>query len=156
MPGNVVKLSNARKHYTNEEKSRRAAAENVLTRDKIRLTIPAYVKNNQAALLYWKKIRKEMREVELLDNLDADTLGRYCMAAARLDRLYLKLFTANEQAAAGEEVAPVDNLLTRIEATERNLLTFASKLGLTPESRARLAKKRAEAAPDEPDGDLYD
>lgn len=156
MPGNVVKFENSKKHYTNSEKSARIAAENNLSRKKVVLTVPPYVKKNTGALAYWKKIRKEMKDVELLDNLDADTLGRYCMLAVRLDTLHDGLYASYGAAALGMDVPPIDNTLLRIEATERNLLAYASKLGLTPDSRARLAKKRAEVSEKDPDDDLYD
>jgi hypothetical protein len=43
----------------------------------------------------------------------------------------------------------------KLQTLERNLLTYADKLGLTPTGRVRLAQKRAEAATFDPDGDLY-
>ena len=42
-----------------------------------------------------------------------------------------------------------------LQSIEREILSYASKLGLTPESRARLAKRIAEQDEDDPDGDLF-
>ena len=55
-------------------------------------------------------------------------------------------------------VKTLDNMskhLTKAEISEREILSYASKLGLTPESRARLAKRIAEHDEDDPDGDLF-
>ncbi len=56
-----------------------------------------------------------------------------------------------------EAVSKLDSLTGKLQAMERNLLTYADKLGLTPSGRVRLAQKRAEsaAAALEPDGDLF-
>ena len=171
MPGNVVVLENAKKHYTHKEKEARATAENALQRKTVNLRPPPYVKKSPEAMAYWRRIRKEMKDVELLDNLDADTLGRYCRLAARLDRLNTlsenaliaaAMIQAQTSSDGDEEESGAPSLGTmleitkRIESTERSLLAYASKLGLTPDSRARLARARAEMAPKDPDDDLYD
>lgn len=55
-----------------------------------------------------------------------------------------------------EAADKLDKLSGRLQGVERNLLTYADKLGLTPSGRVRLAQKRAEKAENvEPDDDLY-
>ena len=54
-----------------------------------------------------------------------------------------------------EAAVKLDALTGKLQALERNILQYAEKLGLTPSGRVRLAQKRAQAAAEEPDGDLF-
>lgn len=54
-----------------------------------------------------------------------------------------------------EAAAKLDALTGKLQALERNILQYAEKLGLTPSGRVRLAQKRAQAAAEEPDADLF-
>lgn len=54
-----------------------------------------------------------------------------------------------------EAAAKLDALTGKLQALERNILQYAEKLGLTPSGRVRLAQKRAQAAAEEPDSDLF-
>ncbi|MEE0776528.1 MAG: P27 family phage terminase small subunit [Bacillota bacterium] len=132
MATNVVAFENTRKHFTKAEKQARETAEKDLTRKVVKLKKPVYLKENKEAAKYWNQIIKQMDEITLLDNLDSDILGRYCVMAARLD-------TLNERINNATHID--DDLLRRIEATERNILSYAEKLGLTPTGRFVLPKK---------------
>lgn len=146
MARNVVAIDNMKKHMTLAEKRARQEAEASMFRQKIRLTEPSKVKEDEIAHRYWLGIKRKMKGISLLDDLDADMLGEYCIMSARRDRLAEKFDAFN----------PVDfDLLRLIQAQERIVLTYASKLGLTAESRARLAKKKAEERQVE-DDDLFD
>lgn len=54
-----------------------------------------------------------------------------------------------------EAAAKLDALTGKLQALERNILQYAEKLGLTPSGRVRLAQRRAKAAAEEPDDDLF-
>lgn len=54
-----------------------------------------------------------------------------------------------------EAAAKLDALTGKLQALERNILQYAEKLGLTPSGRVRLAQRRAKAAVEEPDDDLF-
>lgn len=54
-----------------------------------------------------------------------------------------------------EAVEKLDALTGKLQALERNILQYAEKLGLTPSGRVRLAQKRAQAAAEDPDSDLF-
>lgn len=54
-----------------------------------------------------------------------------------------------------EAAAKLDALTGKLQALERNILQYAEKLGLTPSGRVRLAQRRAKAAMEEPDDDLF-
>ena len=147
MPANVVPIDKNKKHLTTKEKNKRRDAEEKFKRETVKLKKPTFLKDNKTASKYWQKTTKSMQEIHLLDDVDSDMLGRYCCIAARLESMNKKLYT-------GDDIALDDDLLKRIEATERNMLSYAEKLGLTPSGRVRLAKKTADKVED-PDDDLY-
>ena len=151
MPNNVVSLSNLKKHMTAKEKKARATAEQAVTRDKVTLTMPDFLKDDAAATAYWDRIIKAMRGLCLLDDLDTDMLGVYCCQLSRHESLYALC----NQLMADDHDQEATAILLRIEGTERLLLAYAEKLGLTPSSRVRMAKKKAEERPVDPHADLF-
>ena len=123
MSANAKPLENQTKHLTNAEKAARQAAEEAyLPNRKAKLKMPEAVKADKAAASYWRSIIKRMEGTGILDDLDAEILGIYCRGLSRRDQL--------------TEIKPLLTL-------EKQLLAYADKLGLTPESRVRLARKRA-------------
>ena len=158
LPGNIVAVENIKKHLTNEEILQRKSAEQMLKRRKVSLKIPAAIEGNEEAKSYWKLIIKRVKGISLLDDLDTDMLAAYCRQSAERDRM-IKTY---EQALASPEVGkdPIiamammtnaGDLYRLIQSQERVILAYANKLGLTPESRVRLAKKKAEERPVEKD-----
>lgn len=149
MAGNIVAIDNSKKHYTKEERERRKSAEAKQKRKKIKLIKPDFLHDDQVAEAIWDRTVKLMKGIELLDNVDADMLARYCCIASRV-----QLLTQIMQRDALATNSIDKDLLQRVEATERLMATYAEKMGLTPAGRARLSKKKAEEAKDE-DDDLY-
>lgn len=144
MPEPVKILGNTTRHWTNAEKARRAAAENGLRRNNARLKMPAYLKADKDAVLFWRKTLKESAELELYDNTDADTLATYCQLMSRIIALRADLASDPRDLDLAKEIRQQEGLQKQ----------YAAALGLTPESRARLARKRAVEEKDEAD-DLY-
>lgn len=150
MPSNVVRLENMSKHLTKEERKRREQAESAQCRRLVRLLEPDTVKEDPRSHGYWKKTVALLKGLDLLDNADADMLGKYCTISARSDML-----TSALNSSGGGLGMTYEELLKRIEASERMLLSYAEKLGLTPTGRARLAVKKAQKKAEDPDADLY-
>lgn len=125
------------KHWTKEEVQKRtAAAQETKRKTKVKLSAPKWLKEDKEAMKLWRKIIKDSKEIDLFDNLDATVLATYC-----------KLEREKEKAARGDDIA-------KFEKLSRTSLTYAKALGLTPEARARLAKKKAEKR-DDPNADLF-
>lgn len=179
MPANVKRTENTTKHWTQEELERRKEAELAMERQFVRLTEPKRVKEIPAAHEYWKTTIKRMKGITLLDNVDTDLLAGYCMAAAEADRLrneYHEMITHtgdtisktlakvlnfeyadNEyparviRACVGNELA----VLRGMQAQERLMIGYARELGLTPNARQRLAKRKADERPVTEEDELY-
>lgn len=119
------------KHLTKEEIEARESAEAAyLPQRPAKLKMPAAVKADKAAAVYWRSILKRMEGTGILDDLDAEILGIHCLCLSRRDQL--------------DPVEDIKALLT----LEKQILAYADKLGLTPESRIRLARKHAAKAAD--------
>ena len=168
MPTPAKALDNMTKKLTDEERQLREQAEAGVMPDRGReskLEKPAIMTKNLAAGRYWRKVLERMDGLVILDDLDSDALGVYCVMMARYEtqcRLLAQaakaLKSAEDNPEAVEAAAVrLDAVSGKMQSLERNILQYAEKLGLTPSGRVRLAQKRAAAAAEskDPDGDLF-
>lgn len=168
MPTLPKALDNMSKNLTQEERELREQAEEGVIPDRGRepnLERPALMTKNPAAARYWRKVLERMDGLVILDDLDSDTLGVYCVMLARYEQQCKLLSAASKQLkdardpeAVAEAVSKLDTMSGKMQSLERNILQYAEKLGLTPSGRVRLAQKRAQAAAaaqTDPDGDLF-
>ncbi len=163
MPTAAKARENMTKHLTKTEREAREQAEAALSRPAARLKMPVCLRGDKPAGTYWRAILKRMEDIELLDDLDSETLGIYCSMLSRrdaMDGLYRQLIA--ESAGDGvdaegrlELLDQAEGLLSKLQNHEKTILQYAERLGLTPSGRARLARKRAEASADGPDHDLF-
>ncbi len=144
MPEPLKAVDSLRGHWTKEQIEKRRAAEAALFRSKVSLIAPKEVKNNPAAKEYWKNTIERMKGISLLDDLDTDMLAAYCLQSARRDILAKIVDGGNY------------SMLPRLQSQERLILSYANKLGLTAESRVRIAKRRADKRQIDPDGEMFD
>lgn len=169
MPTPVKSLENMNKNLTEEERRLREQAEDGVIPDRGReskMEKPAIMAKNTAASRYWRKVLERMDGLVILDDLDSDALGVYCVMMARYEnqcRLLGQVSKAlkdseNDPEAVEAAVSKLDTISGKMQSLERNILQYAEKLGLTPSGRVRLAQKRAQAAAGaraDPDGDLF-
>lgn len=168
MPTPAKALDNMSKNLTEEERQLREQAETGVMPDRgreSRLEKPAIMTKNPAAGRYWRKVLERMDGLVILDDLDSDALGVYCVMMARYEtqcRLLTQAAKALKSAKDDPEeveaaAARLDAVSGKMQSLERNILQYAEKLGLTPSGRVRLAQKRAAAAAEnkDPDGDLF-
>ena len=169
MPTPPKALDNMNKNLTDEERQLREQAEQGVIPDRgreSRMERPALMTKNAAAGRYWKKVLERMDGLVILDDLDSDALGVYCVMLARyetqckvLSQAIRKLKDAKDDPeAVADAVSKLDAVSGKMQSLERNILQYAEKLGLTPSGRVRLAQKRAQAAAEaraDQDSDLY-
>lgn len=156
MPTPVKALDNMSKHLTKAEISEREAAEAMLPSRAPKR--PKLIIQDKAAKKHWNRILQDMEGLDIIDVLDTDALAIYCAKLARRDDLQTQYLAWRERYGADPETATLKvmiGLSDSLQSIEREILSYASKLGLTPESRARLAKRIAEQDEDDPDGDLF-
>lgn len=167
MPTPPKALEHMSKNLTEEERQLRELAEEGVIPDRGRescMERPAIMAKNAAAARYWRKVLARMEGLAILDDLDSDALGVYCVMMSRYEvqcRLLAQAAKALKEAscapeAVAEAVSKLDTVSGKMQSLERNILQYAEKLGLTPSGRVRLAQKRAAAMSEsDPDGDLY-
>ncbi len=168
MPTPPKTVDNMTKNLTGEERLRREQAEEGVLPDRgreARLEKPAIMTKNAAASRYWRKVLERMEGLVILDDLDSDTLGVYCVMMARYEQQCKLLALASRQLknakddpeAVSEAASKLDTVNGKMQSLERNILQYAERLGLTPSGRIRLAQKRAEQAAAKADlnRDLY-
>lgn len=123
------------KNWTKAEMEARLVATGKTTRKrKVRLKPPEWL--GDEALLIWKRIIRQTRELELLDALDESMLAVYCDVYVQYSALSMLPEKTAEDGKSQQALA-------------RLMSGYADKLGLTPAGRARLAKKVADKIVDE-------
>lgn len=153
MPTPPKRIENQRKHLTQAEKSARVRAERGMRRNtRVKLRVPKWL--SVEAKKVWRETLKRLQGIELLDNVDAELLGIYCDAVAKYRAMSKQLDKKDEE---GNPVVADNKTIEKAQAWARLISMYAEKLGLSPNARARLAKKKAQIEqPDEMDKLLSD
>ncbi len=161
MPTPVKSLDNMSKHLTKAEIDARSALESAAMPSRTPKK-PKLIIQDKAAGKHWSRILKAMDGLEIIDVLDTDVLAIYCAKLSRRDELQAEYLQQRERLTQESDsstritiIKLVISLSSELQSIERDLLAYASKLGLTPESRVRLAKRMAEQEEYDPDGDLF-
>lgn len=131
-------LGNIMGHITAEQRQGREESEARFRRDEVLLSLPAYMNDDADAIAVWVQTCEDAEAFGIFDNLDRDTLGSYCMITSRilaLRRVYKQAIEDGDDDMLG--------LARELRQQETLQLSYANKLGLTPESRARLALRMA-------------
>jgi len=125
------------KHLTNAEKDARVGAEAGLERNKrVYLKAPKWLSAEAKAV--FDRTKAQLRELGILDSIDAEPLAMYADAVVKYRTMAKAMDPEDTKAMAA------------MQAWSRLALSYAEKLGISPQARARLAKKRAEQqAPDD-------
>ena len=169
MPTPAMTMDAMSKNLTAAERELRAEVEANVLPDRgghVKLKPPPIMSGIPGASGFWKRVLERMDGLSILDDLDSDALGVYCVMMARyetqcrlLAQAAKELKTARDAPEAVEAAAAkLDAVSGKMQSLERNILQYAEKLGLTPSGRVRLAQKRAQAAAGaraDPDSDLY-
>lgn len=123
------------KHWTKAEvESRKAAAEMVKRKAPVVLRAPKWL--SREAKKVWNQVKKEVADLDLLDNLDTHTLAVYCDAVIKYQDLSQKEILSDDD-------------VKLMQSWARIIAGYADKLGFTPAARARLVKKKADEILDE-------
>jgi P27 family predicted phage terminase small subunit len=135
------------KHWTKAEiESRAEAQKESVRRKRITLKPPDWLSDE--ALKVWKDLKKKLKDIELLDNLDTEMLAIYCDAIVHYRETIALL---NYDRVVTKDGRPVfrEDIEKAAQSWARIIANYADKLGLSPAGRARLAKKKAEKVVDE-------
>jgi P27 family predicted phage terminase small subunit len=135
MPNPVVVLENQRKHLTRSERAARQAAEVSIQRQgQIQIRCPAWL--DEEARQVFRETRRKLRGLQLLDNADAEALAIYSRMVAQFH---------TEINSLGDRPTKEDR--ESVQSWARLIKRYMTDLGLDPNSRARLAKKKTDQKP---------
>lgn len=148
---NPKKSGNIQGHLSAEELEERARKENALRRENVEIRMPESLSNDIIGQQIWAQTLNDADTFGIFDNLDSETLGSYCSIVSRITSLRKKYISALNGHRKNADVLELSKELRLLESSQLN---YAGKLGLTPESRVRLAQKLVPPETD-PDDDLY-
>lgn len=148
----VKRLESTRKHLTNAEKERREEGEKAFVREgDVLMQLPEYLNEDPEGQRVWCQVLADAEEFGIFDNLDAEALGTYCSVTSRIITLRKKYRSCVNGHRKTSDMLDISKELRLLESEQ---LAYASKMGLTPESRIRLAQKSA-AGEEEEIEDFY-
>lgn len=149
---NVKRVESMKKHLTNAEKERREEGEKAFVREgEVLVQLPEYLNEDPEGQRVWCQVLADAEAFGIFDNLDAETLGTYCSVTSRIITLRKKYRSCVNGHRKTSDMLDISKELRLLESEQ---LAYASKMGLTPESRIRLAQKSAGGDGEEED-DFY-
>jgi len=130
------------KHWTQAQvDARQEAAESLKRKTRVRLKAPAWLSPD--ALIVWKATIKQVRGLDILDNIDAMLLAVYCDTVIKYQELSKPGVDKD-----GIPIVLTEGGIKALQAYARILAQLTDKLGFSPAARARLIKKKADEALD--------
>lgn len=148
-PVDVI-LLHGKKHLTKEEIKARKEAENRLKVKKNKVKPPAWL--DDVAKKEFKRLAKELLEIDLVTNIDVDMLAAYCDAYSQyiectkiIKQEGLMVEYTNKAAETNKVPHP---LLTKKRQLFDQMKAIALEFGFTPSARAKLALPKEEPKED--------
>lgn len=132
-------LINGKKHLTKEEVKNRRTGEVDAPSDHV--TPPKYLTETQKKC--FRKVAKQLKNVNLVADLDCDSLARYVIS---LDQ-YIGVTQELREAKENGETVFIDTLMKRQDTYFRQCRQCAADFGLTISSRCRLMVPKAPEKP---------
>ncbi len=139
-------------HLTLVQKQERQNEEDSVTTGKDQLKTPPKWLINDVAKKEWRRIIKQLQEINIVGNLDRANLGGYCNAYANYikatDILKDQTFYVERETRTG--IIVVKNPMVDIQQTyAAEMRKFASLCGLTIDSRLKASVAKTEKIEDE-------
>ena len=125
------------KHWTRAQLDAREKAAAQAKRKKPK-SINAPKSLSKEGLKIWNRVMASVKGIDLLDNMDTELLEAYCETVAK----------ARELSSRPNDKMSTDDVKA-YQAYIRLQKSLANELGLSPASRARLVKKKADQIEDE-------
>lgn len=129
------------KHLTNEEKKRRIDVENASKGASDKVIPPSYLTEHQVEIFQY--IVNELRESEILGNLDVFILSTCSISIDRLQEIETKI---------NEKFSLIANntIMAAKDKYSKDFYRCCNELSLSPQSRAKLANMNMNKKEDDP------
>lgn len=141
--------------YTKEAMKERLEKENKLKGKTDKLIAPEIVKMDEVALVKFEELVEELKEVDVIANVDIDLLAGYCNAYSGFVRatkmLMMQSFVEEQENKLGA-ITKVQNPYIKIQQSYLDrMIKIASLFGLSPADRTRIAHLNPSDKNDKPD-----
>ena len=141
--------------YTKEAMKERLEKENKLKGKTDKLIAPEIVKMDEVALVKFEELVEELKEVDVIANVDIDSLAGYCNAYSGFVRatkmLMMQSFVEEQENKLGA-ITKVQNPYIKIQQSYLDrMIKIASLFGLSPADRTRIAHLNPSDKNDKPD-----
>jgi P27 family predicted phage terminase small subunit len=145
------------KHWTQKEIKAREKANLKMTREKKKLPVmPIWLGPEAKAI--WKKTMSSLKGFDILDVIDSDILALYCNTMADYIKC-VEMLNENKNGLTTINKMGTEEMSPYVKAQHRYMgliAQYADKLGISPDARARLAKKIADEELKPKDDDFGD
>lgn len=141
--------------YTKEAMKERLENENRLKGKTDKLIAPEIVKIDEVALAKFEELVEELKEVDVIANVDVDLLGGYCTSYSGYVRATKMLMIQNlveEQENKLGAITKMQNPYIKVQQSYLDrMIKIASLFGLSPADRTRIAHLNPSDKNDKPD-----
>ena len=141
--------------YTKEAMKERLENENRLKGKTDKLIAPEIVKIDEVALAKFEELVEELKEVDVIANVDVDLLGGYCTSYSGYVRATKMLMMQNlveEQENKHGAITKMQNPYIKDQQSYLDrMIKIASLFGLSPADRTRIAHLNPSDKNDKPD-----
>ena len=128
------------KHLTKDEREKRLQAENKMKCSSDKLKPPAYLSVSQKKI--FRYIVDELKESEILGNLDIFILSTCCIAIDRLQNIEISINNCNDNLTDKA-------LMNAKDKYSKDLYRCCNELSLSPQSRAKIANINTQSKEDD-------
>ena len=129
--------------YTKDAMKERLEAENRIKGKSDKLVAPEFIKCDEVALVKFEELVNELKEVEVIANVDIDLLAGYCASYSgyvRATKMLLMQNMVEEQENKLGAITKIQNPYIKIQQSYLDrMIKIASLFGLSPADRTRIA-----------------
>lgn len=141
--------------YTKEAMKERLENENRLKGKTDKLITPEIVKIDEVALAKFEELVEELKEVDVIANVDVDLLGGYCTSYSgyvRATKMLMMQSLVEEQENKLGAITKMQNPYIKVQQSYLDrMIKIASLFGLSPADRTRIAHLNPSDKNDKPD-----
>lgn len=129
--------------YTKEAMKERLESENKVKGKSDKLVAPDILKLDDVALEKFEELVRELKEVDIITNVDVDLLAVYALAWSRYVKatkmLMLQSMVEEQENKAGVIIKTQNPYIKIQQTSSQELIKLASLFGLSPADRTRIA-----------------
>lgn len=129
--------------YTKEAMKERLEQENRLKGNNDNILAPRFIEEDEIALRKFNQLKKELIEVDVINNVDVDLLSVYCDCWSKYVKATMMLgiqdFVEEQESKSGSLVKTPNPYIKIQQSYGDRLIKLSSLFGLSPADRSKIA-----------------